>query len=181
MYWLCQKPGPAILASMARVRRSFCAPSRPAPEVEEAGRGQISPRGGPLDPKGGPKGAPGGGIGGGRGGGAASACLGRGMGDPEMQLIAVPGMSVAGTQDSLWLIHKGATVPPPSDPKNPPPSRPTTEKLTLALYKIDKQGTVIKLVDVRDISYDLGMVQFEDDQKPSVKEVAEKWKKANKP
>jgi hypothetical protein len=143
---------------------------------------QINPTGDPSNPTGDPVNpgghptAPGGGTG---GRGVSAAIFGRGMGDTDMHLYAVPGMSSPGNQDSLWIVHKGA-LRPPGDPKNPPPSPPVDGKLTLALYKIDRGGSTIKLVDVRDISFDLGMVQFEDDQKPSVKEIAEKWKKANK-
>ncbi len=99
-----------------------------------------------------------------------------GMGDGSMSVIAVPGMSQQATQDCLWIVQKGPPIiPPPKEGTNVP--RATGgDKLTLALYKIEQNGAQIKLAAVRDVSYDLGLVDYQGKGDVKVREIFKELK-----
>src|SRR5262245_28374534 len=90
----------------------------------------------------------------------AYAQAGRGAGDAGLGVLAIPGMSTQNQEDCLWIIHKGQPVIQMKETGINVP-RATGEKMTLALYKVMKNGEQIKLSSVRDISYDLALTEYE--------------------
>lgn len=95
--------------------------------------------------------------------------------DGSMGVLAVPGMSGQDTQDMLWVIHKGQPVISSTDTTGIVP-RPTGDKVTLALYRIEDNGRAIKLAGVRDISYDIGFVDYKGQREATVKDVYKELK-----
>ena len=80
------------------------------------------------------------------------------------------------TQDILWVIHKRA-APPPADAKGILASK--TERITLCCYQVANGARQIKLVAVRDISFDMDVVEYGND-KPHVKDIIDELKKSEK-
>ncbi len=83
--------------------------------------------------------------------------------------------AVGGTQpqmyDILWVMYKRPN--PHKNDKEPLLSK--EERITLCAYQMGGRGAM-KLVSVRDISYDMDLVEFQN-EKPAVKEIMEGLKK----
>ena len=77
------------------------------------------------------------------------------------------------TQDILWIIYKRAA----SSGADAKGVMAKAERITLCCYQIQNGARSIKLVAVRDISFDVDVVELEND-KPSVKDIVEAIKKS---
>lgn len=91
-------------------------------------------------------------------------------------LMMGTGGSQTQTQDILWVIHKRAATPP-ADAKGIMASK--TERITLCCYQVQNGARQIKLVAVRDISFDMDVVEYGND-KPHVKDIIDELKKSEK-
>jgi hypothetical protein len=85
------------------------------------------------------------------------------------------GGSQTQTQDILWVVYKRNTTPP-ADAKG---LLAKTERVTLACYQVQNGARMIKLVAVRDISFDMDIIEFGND-KPHVKDIIEDLRKNEK-
>jgi hypothetical protein len=90
-------------------------------------------------------------------------------------LVMGSGGATTNTQDVLWVIYKRPA--PASDKKDSVLSK--AEKVTLCCYQVANGARNVKLVAVRDISFDIDLVEYGND-KPHVKEIVEELKKAEK-
>lgn len=78
-------------------------------------------------------------------------------------------------QDILWVIHKRpGTVSAGKDS-----ALSKTERITLCVYQVANGARNIKLVAVRDISFDMDVVEYGND-KPHVKDIIDELKKSEK-
>jgi hypothetical protein len=86
-------------------------------------------------------------------------------------LIMGIGASQQNQNDICWVLYKH-TVParPGSDPKDIVSQK--TERISLAAYQIGNGARSMKLAAVRDISFDLDILEINND-KPSVKDSVE--------
>ena len=92
----------------------------------------------------------------------------------DMQMYT--GGSQTQTQDILWIVYK-RNAPPPADAKGIVAAK--TERITLACYQVQNGARQIKLVAVRDISFDMDVVEYGND-KPHVKDIIDELKKSEK-
>jgi hypothetical protein len=76
-------------------------------------------------------------------------------------------------QDICWVIYKRAA--PSKGDKEGVLSK--SERITLCCYQVENGARKMKLVGVRDISFDVDLYELEND-KPSVKEIVEAIKKS---
>ena len=78
--------------------------------------------------------------------------------------------------DLIWVLQK-KTMPrkPGADPKDIIANK--TEHVILAAYQVKNQGRSMKLVAVRDISFDLDVPEYMN-EKPSVRDIVTELKKA---
>ena len=90
-------------------------------------------------------------------------------------LMMGTGGSQTQTQDILWIIYKRAGTSSP-DAKG---VMAKSERITLCCYQIQNGARSIKLVAVRDISFDMDVVEYGND-KPHVKDIIEELKKTEK-
>jgi len=90
-------------------------------------------------------------------------------------LMMGTGGSQTQTQDILWIIYKRAGSSNP-DAKG---VMAKSERITLCCYQIQNGARMIKLVAVRDISFDMDVVEYGND-KPHVKDIIEELKKNEK-
>jgi len=90
-------------------------------------------------------------------------------------LMMGTGGSQTQTQDILWIIFKRA-APSGADAKG---VMAKSERITLCCYQVQNGARLIKLVAVRDISFDMDVVEFGND-KPHVKDIIEELKKNEK-
>jgi hypothetical protein len=95
-------------------------------------------------------------------------------GSGDMQMYT--GGSQTQTQDILWIVYK-RNAPPPADAKGVVASK--TERITLCCYQVQNGARQIKLVAVRDISFDMDVVEYGND-KPHVKDIIDELKKSEK-
>jgi hypothetical protein len=79
------------------------------------------------------------------------------------------------TQDVLWIIYKRAA----SSGADAKGVMAKSERITLCCYQIQNGARSIKLVAVRDISFDMDVVEYGND-KPHVKDIIEELKKTEK-
>lgn len=90
-------------------------------------------------------------------------------------LIMGTGGAQTQTNDVVWVLYKRpAPRKPGADPKDIIASR--TEMLTLAGYQVANGARGMKLVAVRDISFDMEMVEYKND-KPEVMEIVTELKR----
>jgi hypothetical protein len=92
-------------------------------------------------------------------------------------LMLATGGATANQADILWVINKhkpSARAGTGGDSKDLVASK--DERITVCCYQVIG-GRKIKLVGVRDISFDMDLMELEND-KPSVKEIVEALKKA---
>jgi hypothetical protein len=90
-------------------------------------------------------------------------------------LMMGTGGSQTQTQDILWIIYKRAGTSSP-DAKG---IMAKSERITLCCYQIQNGARMIKLVAVRDISFDMDVVEYGND-KPHVKDIIEELRKNEK-
>jgi hypothetical protein len=86
------------------------------------------------------------------------------------------GGSQTQTQDIVWVIYK-RTAPSKGDEKG---ILSKSERITLCCYQVANGARTMKLVAVRDISFDMDVIEFGND-KPHVKDIIEELKKSEKP
>ncbi len=91
-------------------------------------------------------------------------------------LIMGSGGATTQTQDILWITYK-RPAPAGSGAKDSILSK--SERITLCCYQVANGARTIKLVAVRDISFDMDLVEYGND-KPHVKEIVDDLKKAEK-
>jgi hypothetical protein len=91
-------------------------------------------------------------------------------------LMMGTGGSQTQTQDILWIIYKRA-APPASDAKGIMAQK--TERITLCCYQVANGARQIKLVAVRDVSFDMDVVEYGND-KPHVKDIIDELRKNEK-
>ena len=86
-------------------------------------------------------------------------------------LMLATGGATSQQADILWVIHKHkAAARAGGDSKDVVAQK--EERITLCCYQVMTGGRKIKLVGVRDISFDMDLLELEND-KPSVKDVVE--------
>jgi hypothetical protein len=90
-------------------------------------------------------------------------------------LMMGTGGSQTQTQDILWMIYKRAAQSG-ADAKG---VMAKSERITLCCYQIQNGARSIKLVAVRDVSFDMDVVEYGND-KPHVKDIIEELKKTEK-
>ena len=90
-------------------------------------------------------------------------------------LMMGTGGSQTQTQDILWIIYKRAA----SSGADAKGVMAKSERITLCCYQVQNGARLIKLVAVRDISFDMDVVEFGND-KPHVKDIIEELKKTEK-
>jgi hypothetical protein len=90
-------------------------------------------------------------------------------------LMMGTGGSQTQTQDILWIVHKR----PASSGADAKGILAKTERITLCCYQVQNGARQIKLVAVRDISFDMDVVEYGND-KPHVKDIIEELKKSEK-
>jgi hypothetical protein len=78
--------------------------------------------------------------------------------------------------DVIWIVYKRAAAPA-AGAKDSVLSK--TEKITLCCYQVANGARNVKLVAVRDISFDIDLVEYGND-KPHVKEIVDELKKNEK-
>ena len=78
-------------------------------------------------------------------------------------------------QDILWVIYK-RQAPVKGDKEG---ALSKSERITLCCYQVGNGARSVKLVAVRDISFDLDVVEYGND-KPHVKDIIEELKKSEK-
>jgi hypothetical protein len=90
-------------------------------------------------------------------------------------LIMGIGASQQNQNDICWIVFKRNAPPKPgSDPKDVVASK--SERISLAAYQIGNGARSMKLAAVRDISFDLDILEVNND-KPSVKDIVETLRK----
>ncbi len=99
--------------------------------------------------------------------------------DGANKLVVTSGMSNQNQADMLWVLHKHQ---PMIKPKDQDKELVKTDHLTLSLYKITKNGEGMKLIAVRDISYDEELTEFNvTREQPTVRDIYEQLKKQVEP
>ena len=90
-------------------------------------------------------------------------------------LIMGIGASQQNQNDICWIVFKRTAPPKPgSDPKDVVAQK--NERISLAAYQIGNGARSMKLAAVRDISFDLDILEVNND-KPSVKDIVETLRK----
>ncbi|MFN3485639.1 MAG: hypothetical protein ACK44W_09170 [Planctomycetota bacterium] len=79
------------------------------------------------------------------------------------------GASQANQNDILWIVYKRPAEGGPSDLKK-------SERLTLCCYQVSNGARSIKLAAVRDISYDMDLLELHN-ERPQVKDIVEELRK----
>lgn len=91
-------------------------------------------------------------------------------------LIVTTGGATTSTQDVLWVLFK-RPAPVVAGGKDSILSK--AERITLCCYQIANGARNMKLAAVRDISFDMDLVEYNND-KPHVKDIVEDLKKAER-
>lgn len=79
------------------------------------------------------------------------------------------GASQANQNDILWIVYKRPAEGGPSDLKK-------SERLTLCCYQVSNGARSIKLAAVRDISYDMDLLELHN-ERPQVRDIVEELRK----
>ncbi len=99
--------------------------------------------------------------------------------DSSNKLVVMAGMSNQNQADMLWIVHKHQ---PLLKPKDQDKDLQKADHTTLSLYKITKNGEGMKLVAVRDISYDEELTELNiTREQPTVRDIYEQLKKQVEP
>ena len=80
-------------------------------------------------------------------------------------------------QDVVWIIYKRAAPAGAAASKDSVLSK--AERVTLCCYQVANGARNVKLIAIRDISFDIDLVEYGND-KPHVKEIVDELKKAEK-
>lgn len=118
---------------------------------------------------------------------ALNAGIARADAAPSREVDNIDGVLLAGTggieankNDMIWIIYKRETS---AEEAGGSGSRLPKERITLALYKPPPRNVTkptIELQSVREITWDLQLMQLPARQKPSLSDVIEALKKQNK-
>jgi len=93
-------------------------------------------------------------------------------------LVMGTGGATTQTQDVLWILYKRAVPAAATGPaKDSILTKP--ERITLCCYQVANGARNVKLVAVRDISFDMDVVEYGND-KPHVKDIIDELKKTEK-
>ncbi|HXG62469.1 MAG TPA: hypothetical protein VNO22_13925 [Planctomycetota bacterium] len=84
-------------------------------------------------------------------------------------LLIGTGASQSNMNDILWVIYKRPAETGPSDLKK-------SERLTLCCYQVSNGARTIKLAAVRDITYDMDLLELSNDR-PHVRDIVEDLRK----
>ena len=84
------------------------------------------------------------------------------------------GGSQTQTNDILWVIHKRKATARAGASANDVTAR--DQRITLTCYQVSNGARFIKLVAARDISYDMDIVELNNDR-PRVKDIVDQLKK----
>lgn len=96
-------------------------------------------------------------------------------GTPDGGLIIGTGASQQNQNDILWVVYKRpATKKAGADARDIVAQK--SERITVAAYKIDVNGRQMKLAAVRDVSFDMDLLQYQNDR-PTVKDIVEEIRK----
>lgn len=79
-------------------------------------------------------------------------------------------------QDIVWIIYKR----PAQSKGDEKGILSKSERITLCCYQVGNGARNVKLVAVRDISFDMDVIEFGND-KPHVKDIIDELKKSEKP
>ena len=90
-------------------------------------------------------------------------------------LVMYTGGSQANIQDVVWVLYKRAAVSK-GDKEG---IMAKSERVTLCCYQVANGARSVKLVAVRDISFDMDVVEI-GNEKPHVKDIIEELKKTMK-
>ena len=90
-------------------------------------------------------------------------------------LVMYTGGSQANIQDVVWVLYKR----PAANKGDKEGIMAKSERVTLCCYQVANGARNVKLVAVRDISFDMDVVEFGND-KPHVKDIIEELKKTMK-
>lgn len=94
--------------------------------------------------------------------------------DTQNKLVISSGMSQQNQSDMLWIVHKHPRLIKPKEQDK----ELQKDCVSLSLYKITRNGEGMKLIAVRDISYDEELVEYQTAREtPSVKDVYDLLKK----
>jgi len=91
-------------------------------------------------------------------------------------LIVSTGGATTSTQDILWIVYKR---PAPATAGGKDSILSKAERITLCCYQVANGARSMKLATVRDISFDMDLVEYSN-EKPHVKDIVEDLKKAEK-
>lgn len=89
-------------------------------------------------------------------------------------LIMGVGGAQTQTNDILWVVHKRKAQPRAGASTNDVTSK--DERITLCCYQIANGARFMKLVAARDISFDMDIVELNNDR-PRVKDIVDQLKK----
>lgn len=99
-------------------------------------------------------------------------------------LRIISGGSQQNLQDIVWIVHKHRTLPNlaralKASETGGPDDKSLVDhdnRLSLLLYKVERNGQAMKLVAARDITYDEQMIDY-NTEKPKVREILDELKK----
>ena len=91
-------------------------------------------------------------------------------------LMLATGGATSQQADILWVIHKHKAPARAGGGDTKDIVSTKDERITLCCYQVLTGGRKIKLVGVRDISFDMDLMELEND-KPSVRDIVEALKK----
>ena len=90
-------------------------------------------------------------------------------------LMLGTGSATSGMNDILWVVYKRPAGRKPSGDAKDIVSQ-KDERISVAAYKMDVNGRQMKLAAVRDISFDLDLLELANDR-PHVKDIVEELRK----
>ena len=100
----------------------------------------------------------------------------QGVDNTNAGLMMGTGGSQTQTQDILWIVYKHAAGKGAGDKEG---VLAKSERITLCCYQVANGARTVKLVAVRDISFDMDVIEFGND-KPHVKDIIDELKKTEK-
>lgn len=105
---------------------------------------------------------------------AASAPLLQATDNTGQGLMVATGGSQTQTNDILWVIHKRKAPPQAGATQDDVTTK--DERITLCCYQVSNGARFIKLIGVRDISYDMDVLELNNDR-PRVKDIVDELKR----
>ena len=90
-------------------------------------------------------------------------------------LMLCPGSATSQMNDILWVIHKHTVARKAGGSDKDVTGK--DERITLCCYQVQNGARSIKLAAVRDISFDMDVVEYMN-EKPHVKDIIEELKKS---